>query len=114
MLRKCQSFLRSLLTAFEAFVGPHVGPLTVPTAIGNSKFIQVAVYSFEGSRPIEIKNHVCKWDQHRFLAKYLVVVPKESAPSKICYDRLDPVARGIGQRSIFAGKIDFRLDAPGA
>ena len=90
--RRCmQGAFRRLFPALEAFVCPHVAPLSVTPTVGYSQLIKVAVYGFERGRAIEVENDVGISELHRLLAQDLIVFPEEATTTEIPDDRFNQV-----------------------
>src|SRR5262249_7435051 len=89
--RSGQNTLRRFFPADEAFVGPHVAPISVTSAIGDSELVQVAVNRLERLCALQIEDDIRVAKLHRLSAQNLVVLSKQAAAPEIGDDRLDQV-----------------------
>src|SRR5579864_3222243 len=97
--------------ALETLVRPHVTPVSVPTTIGDTEIIEIAVHRLECIGALEVKDDVSVRKQHRLTRENLVFLPEQTAAAEIPDDRLNPVLRRACEGLVFAGEVDFRLNA---
>src|SRR5262249_61516531 len=102
---------RGLLSALEALVRPHVAPVSVAPAVGDSQIIEVAVDGLEGAGPLQVEDYICIFQQPRTAEHNLIFLQNQTHAAQVPNDRLDPVLRSTRQRLVFVGEIDFRLNA---
>src|SRR5262249_12604638 len=102
---------RGLLSALEALVRPHVAPVSVAPAVGNSQIFEVAVDGLEGAGPLQVEDYICIFQQPRTAEHNLIFLQNQTHAAQVPNDRLDPVLRSTRQRLVFVGEIDFRLNA---
>src|SRR5690348_3850734 len=97
--------------ALETLVRPHVTPVSVPTTIGDTEIIEIAVDGLKGIRALQVEDDVSVRKQHRLTRENLIFLSEEAAPAEIPDDRLNPVFRCACEGLVFAGEVDFRLNA---
>src|SRR5262249_11512703 len=95
---------RGLLSALQALVRPHVAPVSVATAVGNSQIIEVAVDGLEGAGPLQVEDYICIFQQPRTAEHNLIFLQNQTHAAQVPNDRLDPVLRSTRQRLVFVGE----------
>src|SRR5882724_10846002 len=88
-----QSSFCSLFTALEALIGPHVSPVPVPPAVGDTEFIEIAMNRGQSRGSIEIEDHVGVAQEHRLATEHAVVFAEKTAATQIPDYRLNAVFR---------------------
>src|ERR1700719_4729542 len=71
--RRNQSPFRGLFPPIEALVGPHVSPVSVPPAVGDTLFIEIAMNRGQSRGSIEIEDHIGIAQEHRLATQHAVV-----------------------------------------
>src|SRR6266446_2109917 len=86
-----KSLIRGQLPALKALVCPHIPPISIASAVGDTEIVKIAVDRLKGSRAIEVENDIGVGEQHRLAAQDTVILAEDATATEIANHGLNPV-----------------------